>query len=238
MRLNQFLARNLGISRRQGDELISKQKVKVNQVLGQLFTQVLESDRVEVETAGTWKSLAITKKIQTILFYKPIFCVTTRSDPDGRKTIYDHLPKVYHELKPAGRLDYMSEGLLLLSNDGDLLQSLTHPKFGSKKKYLVGLNTCFEESQIEQMQAGIRIDEYDLNPVRVWQDPERISNLAYLKLDPNTNWYFFELSEGRNQQIRKMCQQFEKKVRRLIRIQQGNYQVSAELYQNKILTVS
>lgn len=237
MRLNQFLARNLGISRRQGDQLIVQHKVKVNGHCGQLFTRVEDTDVVEIEKQGTWSQINVVKQVQTILFYKPIFCLTTRFDPIGRKTIYHHLPPAYHHLKPAGRLDYMSEGLLVLSNDGRLLQSLTHPRFHSRKVYLVSVHEPFATAEIQQMQQGIRLDGYNLNPVEVWQDPVALTEWSYLKLANSTNWYFFQLTEGRNQQIRKLCNLFGKRVSRLIRLQQGSYQVSAQLYQQKILHV-
>jgi 23S rRNA pseudouridine2605 synthase len=235
MRLNQFLAKSLGISRRQGDELIQKDQVQVNEQIGQLFTQVQADDRVEVWQKNQWQGLNWPSENRTILMYKPIFCVTTRSDPQKRQTIYDHLPKIYHHLKPAGRLDYMSEGLLVLSTDGDMLQKLTHPKFGGSKIYLVGLNTGFEQDQIKQIVQGMDLDNYLLNPVKVWQNVELLKKYDYLKLDPKTNWYFFELTEGRNQQIRKMCAHFGKKVRRLIRLKQGEFELSQQLYEKKYL---
>ncbi len=235
MRLNQFLAKNLGISRRQADQLIVSKKVKVNNTVGELFMRVGEADKVEVKTQTGWQRLYNQKLNQTVLFYKPIFCVSTRSDPLKRKTIYDFLPKIFGDLKPAGRLDYMSEGLMVLSSDGNLLQKITHPRFGSTKQYLVAIDKPFEPVQIAQIQEGMRLDDYDLNPVKVWQSVVQLKNFEYLKLDTKSHWYFFELTEGRNQQIRRMCKFFGKKVRRLIRIKQGNYELTRELYEKKVL---
>jgi len=235
MRLNQFLAKNLGISRRQADQLIISKKVKVNGAFGELFIRVEEADKVEVKTQTDWQTLHHQKLNQTILFYKPIFCISTRYDPLKRKTIYDFLPKIFRHLKPAGRLDYMSEGLMVLSSDGDLLQKITHPRFGSIKQYLVAIDKPFESIQIILMQEGMRLDDYDLNPVKVWQSAVQLKTFEYLKLDPRLHWYFFELTEGRNQQIRRICKLFGKRVRRLIRIRQGNYELTRELYEKKVL---
>ncbi len=237
MRLNQFLARSLGISRREGDSWVRQRKVRVDGQFGELFTQVQEGCLVEVNHGTAWQRLDWPSDNRTVLMYKPIFCVTTRSDPQKRKTIYDFLPKIYHNLKPAGRLDYMSEGLLVLSTDGDFLQKLTHPKFGGSKTYLVGLNTCFEQNEIEQMAEGFELEGYQLNPIKVWQDCTLLKKHDYLKLDSKTNWYFFELTEGRNQQIRKMCLNFGKKVCRLVRLKQGKFELTERLYQKKYLSV-
>lgn len=237
MRLNQFLAKSLGVSRRQGDKLIQGRCVSVNEQEGKLFMQVNHGDEVRVWQNKQWERISWPNDESTVLFYKPIFSVTTRSDPQKRKTIYDFLPKTYHNLKPAGRLDYMSEGLIILSSDGDLLQKLTHPKHGGKKLYLVELNTCFKQSEVEQMTGGMELEGYPLNPMRVFQDPELLQKYSFLKLDRGCCWFFFELTEGRNQQIRKVCSKFNKKVHRLIRLKHEMFEVNLELYKKKHLVV-
>jgi pseudouridine synthase len=165
--------------------------------------------------------------------YKPIFCVTTRVDEVKRKTIYDFLPKSFLELKSAGRLDYMSEGLLVLSNDGDLIHKLTHPSNETKKVYLVGIKGSFKLKEIKEMEEGITIEKYKLNPVKV--EKYTGDKYEYLRLQPSFTWYIFTLTEGRNNQIRKMTEYFGLKVQRLIRIEHGSYKLTKDLYKNRWL---
>jgi 23S rRNA pseudouridine2605 synthase len=233
MRLNQFLAKNLGISRREGDSWISQKKVKVENKLAEIG-QKIENESVQILENGNWSEISQLKNQTTILFYKPIFSLTTRNDPQKRKTIYNFLPKTYQTLKPAGRLDYMSEGLLVLSSDGELIQKLTHPKFNHQKEYLVALNGSFSTKLISQLKNGIKLDDYQLNSVKVeiFKDFEKFD---YLKFDLKLNWYKFTLSEGRQNQIRRICQLDQYKVVRLIRIRQGEFKLSQELYDKKHL---
>lgn len=231
MRINKFLAQVLGLSRRSAEILVNASHVKVNGTLSKLFTTVEESDSVEVFENGKWVTLTGLDNKRTVLMYKPIFCVTTRVDEVKRKTIYDFLPKSFLELKSAGRLDYMSEGLLVLSNDGDLIHKLTHPSNETKKVYLVGLRGSFKPKEIKEMEEGITIEKYKLNPVKV--EKYAGDKYEYLRLQPSLTWYIFTLTEGRNNQIRKMTEYFGLKVQRLIRIEHGNYKLTKELYKNR-----
>ena len=231
MRINKFLAQALGVSRRNAETLITASHVKVNGVLSKLFTIIEEGDKVEVFENGKWIGLNGVGKRRIAIMYKPIFCVTTRNDEVKRKTIYDFLPKSYLELKSAGRLDYMSEGLLVLSNDGDLIYQLTHPSNKSEKVYLVGLRGSFKLAQIAEMGKGIVIDKYNLNPVKV----ERYTGNTYdfLRLQPSFTWYLFTLTEGRNNQIRKMTEYYGLEVQRLIRVEHGQYKLTSEIYKKR-----
>lgn len=238
MRLNQFLAKNLGLSRREADGYIEKGFVKVNGKKGEFHNKVDENDTIEVLYNKKWEIATNSPKTRTIIFYKPIFSITSRNDELDRKTIYKHIPKKYHDLKPAGRLDYMSEGLLVLSNNGNLLQELTHPKFEHEKTYLVAVKTPFEKNEIEKIEKGLFLEDekYKLNSVKIKKIKD-LDKYKYLKLQKHYNWYTFVLSEGRNNQIRKMCFQFDKKVLRLVRIQQGEYKISEKLYKQKLLEI-
>jgi len=234
MRINQYLAQHLGISRRQGDELVKAGVVELNGELANLFDQTLESDKVRVFEKDSWRSVGFVKK-ETILFYKPIFAVCTKKDPMDRKTIYNFLPKKYQSLKTAGRLDYMTEGLLVMSTDGDLIHELTHPSKGHSKTYLVALKEPLEAQIIKELEKGIRLDEYQLQPCRIqlFGDFEKYD---YMELDREfRTWYSFTLFEGRNNQIRQMCASFGIRVQRLIRVSQGGYKLSKKLYEDKIL---
>jgi 23S rRNA pseudouridine2605 synthase len=138
-RLNKVIAASGLCSRRKADELIAQGAVKVNgvKVTEQGF-KVLNpfSDKIEVNG----RSLKIQQHVRTVAFYKPVGIITTRSDERGRKTIYDVLPEELHHLDPAGRLDRKTAGLLFLSNDGDFLYQMTHPKYSLPKVYRVRLN--------------------------------------------------------------------------------------------------
>jgi 23S rRNA pseudouridine2605 synthase len=236
MRLNQYLAKQLGISRRQADEEITKGKILVNGTLAILGQKIeIETDKVEITTEKNKKPLSQNlEEDKTILFYKPIFCVCTRHDPQKRKTVYNFLPREFFSLKSAGRLDYMSEGLLVMSNNGDLIHDLTHPSNNHQKNYLVGLKNQLDNNAVTHAKSGqMEVDDYKLNPVTISKlDHNDIKEYEYLKLDQRWYWYKFELSEGRNNQIRKMCQFFGQNVLRLIRISHGKYELSSQIKEN------
>lgn len=240
-------------------------------------------EKIEIfKNDNTWQEVKINSfQALTIIFYKPICCITTRDDPQKRETIYDFLPKTYHHLKPAGRLDFMSEGLLILSSDGNLIQDITHPKNEHEKIYLVGLKKSLLQKYLLELKKGITLDNYLLNPVKVEligipkipsqvrggfkSNPENnagnnagnsiyknietetnqiseenqneFKSLSYLNLNKDLFWYKFELTEGRNNQIRKVCEVYGQKVMRLIRIKQGDFRVSQKLWKEKILLV-
>jgi 23S rRNA pseudouridine2605 synthase len=237
MRINQYLAFCLGLSRRKAEALVVNNLVRVNsKIETKLFTQISDTDTVEILKEGFWQGIN-TSSAQTVLFYKPTFCVTTRHDPQHRKTIYNFLPKKFASLKPAGRLDFMSEGLLVLSTDGDLLQKLTHPRHSHEKIYLVGLHKILSEDGLKQAREGtLWLDDYQLQPMGISKlsDVEK-NNYNYLKLSKKLFWYKFILQEGRNLQIRKVCALLGSGVTRLIRVQQGDFKMTSELQTKKVI---
>lgn len=236
MRINQYLAQHLGISRRQGDELVKQGLVEINGELANLFDQTLESDLVRVFQKERWENVGQISK-ETVLFYKPIFAVCTKKDPMDRKTIYNFLPRKYQTLKTAGRLDYMTEGLLVLSSDGDLIHELTHPSGGHSKTYLVALKEELDSKALKELQKGIKLEEYQLQSCQI-QLFKDFAKYDYLDLDQQFRvWYSFTLFEGRNNQIRQMCAAFGVRVQRLIRVSQGDFKLSKKLYQDKIVPV-
>jgi 23S rRNA pseudouridine2605 synthase len=234
MRINKYLAQHMGISRRQADELIKRGEVKRNGTVAELNNQVEEQDNIEVLMKMQWKNIGGTE-LKTAVIYKSIFTVTTREDEENRATIYERISPEYRSLKSAGRLDYMSEGLLVLSNDGDLIFRLTHPKNETKKVYLVSLIDPFDKKDIDLMKKGFELEGYNLNPVVV---TDYDGKYEYLKLDSRKFWYYFTLTEGRNNQIRKMCMLLGKKVARLIRVEHGEFILTPELYEKKVLDIT
>ena len=229
MRLNQYIARATGISRRKADEVIASKRVKVNGHPGNFSDQIQAHDVVELHEKGLWKNVSPQDQSnEVILMYKPPGFMTTKSDPQGRRTIYELLPQEYKRFNTAGRLDYNSEGLLVLSANGNTIFRLTHPKFKSQKKYLVGLSSVLTSQQIARARSGdIVLDGYKLNPVTI--EKGVISQYQYLNLESNLYWYNFTLSEGRNRQIRKMCAMMNNPVQRLIRIAHGDYYLDSAI---------
>jgi pseudouridine synthase len=132
----------------------------------------------------------------------------------------------------------LSEGLLVLTNDGILLEKLTHPRFGTSKEYLVGLREKLPKGFIDELKQGFVLDDYKLNPVSVKQitytDPI-YHKYQFLNLESSYIWYLFTLSEGRNNEIRKLCELQNQKVFRLIRVKQGNFEVTKDLFNKKLL---
>ncbi len=206
MRLQKYLARCGVASRRKSEELILNSKVKVNdKVITELGFKVKENDIVKYND----KILKFEEKIIYKL-YKPIKVLSSVSDNRGRKCItdfYDGKLRLY----PVGRLDYMSEGLIFLTNDGELANKLTHPKYNKSKEYIVYTNKYIDNNVIEKLISGVIIDGYKTRSIRI----EKKGDKKYL----------FILYEGRNRQIRKMLEKFGINVKKLIRISQSGVNI-------------
>jgi 23S rRNA pseudouridine2605 synthase len=230
MRLNQYVAKHTGISRRKADEQIQNGRVRINGELNKLGSQVTESDLVETFNGKSWQNISQkSESSKVILLYKPPRVMTTKDDPEKRKTVYHLIPKKYATFKTAGRLDFMSEGLLVLSENGHMILSMTHPKFKTSKKYLVALSRPLLQKDIQKAETGnIVIEGYKLNPVQI--ETANLDDFKYLRLEKNKHWYVFTLSEGKNRQIRKMATYFKNIVFRLIRIEHGPFKLSEKVY--------
>ena len=151
-------------------------------------------------------------------FHKPKGCLTSASDPEGRDTIYDLLPREMQELKYVGRLDYNTEGLLLLTNSGALAEKLTAPSAGIKRVYRVRTFGRPDKRRMQQVQNGAVIDGMRYRPVEI--SAERRNNASQL-------WYRLTLSEGKNREIRILMEYCDLKVTRLIRTKYGEYSLGA-----------
>jgi 23S rRNA pseudouridine2605 synthase len=204
MRLNRFLAAaGLG-SRRQCDELIAAGRVTVNgQPCTDFSTQVDERTHVKVD-----HKLVRQKESLTILLHKPAGFVSTRRDPHATDTIYDLLPPKFSRLFNIGRLDAQTEGLLLLTSDGDLAQHLTHPRYKVEKEYEVTLNKIWDPKLGENLRRGIFLDGKRARLTRVQQfGPNRLRIV---------------LEQGLNRQIRRMLYEVGYDVKRLVRTRIGH----------------
>lgn len=154
MRLNQFLARSTGMSRRAADDAISQGLVLVNESVGDLGQQIdPDNDQITYNGEVLSHSAGV-----TIMLHKPVGVVTSRAG-QGARTIYDLLPDDLATLKPAGRLDKNSSGLLILSSDGDIIQSLSHPSAGKVKRYEVTLDKVMGIEDMNRLASGIELNE-------------------------------------------------------------------------------
>lgn len=204
-RLNKFIASSGLCSRRKADELIESGVVFVNgKKVTELGFLVGEKDKVFVNQ----KQIRPVKH-EYYRFYKPAGYITTAEDEKGRKTIYDLLPESMYHLRPVGRLDKDSTGLLILTNDGDLINELTHPSVKVPKVYLVSIESTIHPHELEQMAAGIEIEP----------GKKAYADITVLEADKKHTYMQITLYQGMNRQIRKMFEHFGYEVKTLKRIQ-------------------
>ena len=204
MRLNKYIASSGLCSRRKADELIENGQVMVNgKIITELGFIVSEKDKVFVD-----KKLIHPVKHEYYRFYKPAGYITTLDDEKGRKTIYDILPENMLKLKPVGRLDKDSTGLLILTNDGDLINALTHPSVKVPKIYLVTVDSEVKKSEFEQMAQGIELD-----------GKTAYADIEVLEMNSSHTSMRITLYQGMNRQIRRMFEHFGYEVKSLKRIQ-------------------
>lgn len=206
MRINKYLAASGVASRRECDKLIQEGKVKINGKQAQLGAEVGEDDQVSVN--GTVVSV---KKNEYYILNKPKGYICSVSDDKGRKTVMDLMPNGVGRIYPVGRLDYDSEGLLILTTDGALAQHLTHPSNEVPKTYLVKIEGTITENTLNPIRSGIEIDGYVTKKCKAHIVE---TNKEYTKIH-------ITLIEGKNREIRKMFEAIGKNVTLLKRIKVG-----------------
>lgn len=216
VRLNRAIAATGLCSRRKADALILAGKVCINgNQVNNPAIQVGPGDQLSVDGKTLNQPPALTYAILN----KPVHTVCTMHDPDGRQTVIDLLPEELKEkrLYPVGRLDYFSEGLLLLTNDGDVAQRLAHPKHQHTKVYEVLVRGDVPNSMLQTMRNGMILDgTIKLLPVKVTAFPQ-----------PNGNTLLsLELRQGINRQIRRMCDALKLTILRLVRVTHGNLKLA------------
>lgn len=210
-RIQKVIAASGLYSRRQVERLIEARGIKVNGiVVTQKGVKVHPiTDRIQI--SGTAFHFHPQEEKVYLLINKPRRIVVTRSDPEGRKTVYDLLPKKYSHLKPVGRLDYNTQGVLILTNDGDAILKLTHPRYHLEKIYSVKVTSMPDERQIKRLEQGIVLDGQRTLPAKVTiKRRRRMSVLLEMVL-----------SEGKNRQIRRMCEAVGLTVKELRRVAIG-----------------
>lgn len=207
MRINKYLADAAVGSRRFCDKLIEEGRVKVNGKVCSLGVEVNLDDTVTVDGATVFPK----KKFEYYIMNKPKGYVTTVKDDKGRKTVMELLPANVGRIYPVGRLDYDTEGLLILTSDGDLTNRLTHPRNEVPKTYLVKIEGKIAENNLAKLRAGVVLDGVKTNrsTVKVVSEDQKYTKLTVT------------ITEGRNRQVRRMFESVNAEVVFLKRIKVG-----------------
>jgi pseudouridine synthase len=211
-RLNKAVASTGYCSRRHADELIREGRVKVN---GQKITDFsycvdFSKDSLTVDDQPIAK-----KQFDYLILNKPRGVVTTCDDEFGRENVLELLPEQFSHLKPVGRLDLESEGLLILTNDGELAQKLTHPSKHVLKNYEVTISGKISDVSLDSFRQGMELSDGPTQPAKV----------RLLERNRDLSRFQIAIAEGRNRQIRRMCAQIGHPIIRLIRVAIGGLQL-------------
>jgi 23S rRNA pseudouridine2605 synthase len=206
MRLNKFLAKAGVASRRAADSLIEAGRVSIN---GQTITELgIQVDDTRDRVAVDGKPVKIIREFVYILLHKPVSYLVTCVDNFGRPTVLDLVREHRDVIRPVGRLDYNSSGLLLLTNDGELAFRLTHPRYEIEKTYLVKCERAVSDENIEKLEKGIEIENARTAPAKI-EIISRTENFSRLHIT---------IHEGRKRQVRLMFQAVGNRVIALKRI--------------------
>jgi 23S rRNA pseudouridine2605 synthase len=211
-RLNQALSKAGICSRRQADQLIASGRVRVNGNPVRDFSTTVDPERDSLEVDG--KPVQF-KTFVYIAMYKPRGIVTTCADERGRTSVIDLLPAELSHLRPVGRLDMNSEGLLIVTNDGELTQKVTHPLFHLPKRYLVTVKGALRQRDLKQMSKGVPLADGPTLPAQA----------RFVEQNDNETTFELTITEGRNRQIRRMCAHLGYQVTRLVRVGIGGLQL-------------
>ncbi len=207
-RLQKLISRSGLMSRRKAEEAIRQGQVTVDGRPAQLGESA-DPEREEIRVAG--EPISFSSPVRTLMLNKPTGYICSMKDPQGRRVVSDLLPDEFGRLYPVGRLDYNTEGLLLLTNDGALAQHLTHPRHHVPKTYLVKVRGYLGLPGQKKLESGVRLDDG-------LTAPAKISNL---RRSGRNCWFELTLREGRNRQVRRMCEAVGLPVVRLKRVALG-----------------
>jgi 23S rRNA pseudouridine2605 synthase len=214
-RIAKVIARAGLCSRRQAEAWIAAGRVAVNgNVIASPALNVKPQDRITVDG----KPLPMRERTRLFLFHKPRGLVTTRSDPEGRPTVFDALPKDLPRLISVGRLDINTEGLLLLTNDGGLARVLELPSTGWLRRYRVRAHGRITQADLDRLRGGITVNGVRYGPIEASLDPTQSPHGTNL-------WLTFAMREGKNREIKNVLGALGLKVNRLIRISYGPFQL-------------
>jgi len=208
VRLQKFLAEAGVASRRASEEIIQSGRVAVNGQPVRLLGSKVDPVHDQVTLDG--KPVRVRRKLYVAL-HKPAGCVCTRKDEAGRPTVYDLLPREWRNLYSVGRLDYGTEGLLFLTNDGEFALRLTHPRYGVRKRYVAMVDGRIEEPMLKLFTAG------------VWHQGERlkVERARLVAASQTRSVVELELAEGKNREVRRLFESQGRYVTHLVRTQIG-----------------
>jgi 23S rRNA pseudouridine2605 synthase len=211
-RIAKVLARAGLASRRDAEEMVTQGRVSVNgRVINSPALDVTANDVVAVDG----KPLPPRERTRLFLYHKPRGLMTTHADPEGRPTVFDNLPEGLPRLISIGRLDFNTEGLLLLTNDGGLARTLELPDTGWLRRYRVRAHGEVTQAQLDALRAGIEVDGVKYGPID-----------ATLERDQGANvWLVFAIREGKNREVRNVMAHLGLEVNRLIRVSYGPFQL-------------
>ncbi|WP_439408390.1 pseudouridine synthase [Bradyrhizobium sp. DASA03076] len=211
-RIAKALARAGLASRRDAEEMVTQGRVTVNgRVINSPALDITKNDVVLVDG----KPLPERERTRLFLYHKPRGLMTTHDDPEGRPTVFDNLPEGLPRLISVGRLDFNTEGLLLLTNDGGLARTLELPDTGWLRRYRVRAHGDITQAQLDQLRNGIEVDGVKYGPIE-----------ATLERDQGANvWLVFAIREGKNREVRNVCAHLGLEVNRLIRVSYGPFQL-------------
>lgn len=214
-RVQKILARAGVAARRKAEELIRAGRVTVNGEVVSLGAKAdPETDAIKVDD----RRIHLPRGHRYLLLNKPKGYLTAVADANGRPTVIDLVPpEMRRALVPVGRLDYQTEGLLILTDDGDFAQRLSHPRYGCHKTYEVKVKGVPEESRLEKLRRGIVLDGVRTAPCRI--EPLRVTGRG--REEGGNSWFHVELSEGRTRQIREMFYRVGHPVQKLRRVAIG-----------------
>ncbi|WP_061029846.1 pseudouridine synthase [Bradyrhizobium sp. CCH5-F6] len=211
-RIAKVLARAGLASRRDAEEMVTQGRVTVNgRVINSPALDVTQNDVVSVDG----KPLPPRERTRLFLYHKPRGLMTTHDDPEGRPTVFDNLPEGLPRLISVGRLDFNTEGLLLLTNDGGLARTLELPDTGWLRRYRVRAHGDVTQAQLDELKNGVEIEGVKYGPIE-----------ATLERDQGANvWLVFAIREGKNREVRNVCAHLGLEVNRLIRVSYGPFQL-------------
>lgn len=199
-------------SRREAEEWVRQGRVAVNgRIIDSPALDIVERDIVAVDGVP----LPERERTRLFLYHKPRGLVTTHSDPEGRATIFDNLPKDLPRLISIGRLDYNTEGLLLLTNDGGLKRTLELPDTGWLRRYRVRAHGAITQGRLDGLRDGIEVEGVKYGPIEATLDTEQGANV----------WITFAIREGKNREVRNVLSHLGLEVNRLIRVSYGPFQL-------------
>jgi len=208
MKINQFLSQATGISRREAEKEVKDGKVTINGKVADFWQEV---DSKKDTVVYNNEEITELKEHITIVLNKPKGYLTSRSDPEGRRIVMDLLPEKFKHLKPIGRLDFNSEGLLMLTDSGQKIFELTHPKFEKEKEYILKFLDHIDDLLIKRFKEGIYLKEGLAKVDRL----EKISK----------NELKVIIHQGYNRQLRRMAEACGSKIIKLVRIRMGDIEL-------------